>query len=185
MNLLFGINHPAHVHFFRNTMNIFQRKGHKIIVTTRNKEMTNQLLDEYDMPYISLTNQNNGLFGMAKEMFVYEYKLKSILKDNKVDIALSIGGSFIVHICKILNIPSISFSDTENAYLQNIITYPFSTKIITPSCYKGDLGSKQIRYDGYHELAYLHPKYFTPDPSVLNVYNFLLRISATLLKPSP
>jgi hypothetical protein len=29
------------------------------------------------------------------------------------------------------------------------------------------LGKKQIRYNGYHELAYLHPNYFTPDPAVL------------------
>ena len=27
---------------------------------------------------------------------------------------------------------------------------------------------QQIRYDGYHELAYLHPNYFTPNPAVLD-----------------
>jgi len=27
---------------------------------------------------------------------------------------------------------------------------------------------KQIRYDGYHELAYLHPNHFTPNPAVLD-----------------
>lgn len=26
---------------------------------------------------------------------------------------------------------------------------------------------KQVRYNGYHELAYLHPNYFTPDPEIL------------------
>lgn len=31
-----------------------------------------------------------------------------------------------------------------------------------------DYGSKQIRYNGFHELAYLHPNKFTPNQSVLN-----------------
>jgi predicted glycosyltransferase len=30
-----------------------------------------------------------------------------------------------------------------------------------------DLGPKQVRYPGYHELAYLHPNRFTPNPEVL------------------
>jgi len=40
--------------------------------------------------------------------------------------------------------------------------------ICTPSCYRDDLGPKQVRYNGYHELAYLHPNRFTPNPAVLN-----------------
>jgi predicted glycosyltransferase len=31
----------------------------------------------------------------------------------------------------------------------------------------GDIEKKQIRYPGYHELAYLHPKWFKPDRDVL------------------
>ena len=31
-----------------------------------------------------------------------------------------------------------------------------------------DLGRKQLRYNGQLELAYLHPNYFSPDPSVLD-----------------
>ena len=31
-----------------------------------------------------------------------------------------------------------------------------------------DLGRKHIRYNGFHELAYLHPNRFKPDISVLD-----------------
>jgi predicted glycosyltransferase len=48
------------------------------------------------------------------------------------------------------------------------------------SCY-----NKTVKYDGYHELAYLHPKRFTPDPKVLegiglkeNEPYFILRFNA-------
>ena len=30
------------------------------------------------------------------------------------------------------------------------------------------MGKRHIRYNGYHELAYLSPNYFKPDPSVLD-----------------
>jgi predicted glycosyltransferase len=40
--------------------------------------------------------------------------------------------------------------------------------VVTPYCYKEDLGKKQIRFNGFFELGYLHPNYFKPDPSVLD-----------------
>jgi predicted glycosyltransferase len=47
------------------------------------------------------------------------------------------------------------------------LTFPFTDVICTPSCFKRDLGHKQVRFNGYKELAYLHPKYFKPDIEVL------------------
>jgi predicted glycosyltransferase len=35
-----------------------------------------------------------------------------------------------------------------------------------PEAYRGATHGDTIRYPGYHELAYLHPSTFTPDPSV-------------------
>jgi len=57
--------------------------------------------------------------------------------------------------------------DTETSKLQKRISLPFADRICTPDCYLLDHGSKQVRYPGYHELAYLHPDRFTPDPDVL------------------
>ena len=37
----------------------------------------------------------------------------------------------------------------------------------TPEAYQEAAGPHHLRYRGYHELAYLHPRYFTPDPAVL------------------
>ena len=44
---------------------------------------------------------------------------------------------------------------------------PFTDVILTPSCFKRDLGSKQVKFNSYYELAYLHPSYFKPNPAVL------------------
>jgi hypothetical protein len=72
-------------------------------------------------------------------------------------------------VAKLLGIKTIVFTDTEHAKLSNSITFPFATWICTPDCYPDDLGKKQVRYQGYQELAYLHPYYFKPDPEVLKL----------------
>jgi len=82
-----------------------------------------------------------------------------------------VGNLHLAHLSKIHRIPSIILTDTEHASLQNKLTFPFADVICTPSCYLDDLGKKQVRYEGYHELAYLHPNYFKPDPSVLDELN--------------
>jgi predicted glycosyltransferase len=45
---------------------------------------------------------------------------------------------------------------------------PFSDVVCTPSCFRKNFGAHQIRYNGYHEIAYLHPNWFVPDPGVLD-----------------
>lgn len=169
MNILFDLNHPAHVHFFRNAIDRLRAQGHCIWVTAREKEMTTTLLDRFDISHEVVSCMGNGIMGLACELVVHETKLLRLLKKNRIDIVLAIGGTFMVHACKLLGIPSIVFYDTENAKLQNALTYPFATKIYTPVCYTDDVGTHQVRYKGYHELAYLHPDYFTPDPGILDV----------------
>ena len=168
MNILFDLNHPAHVHFFRNAIDKLRTQGHRIHVTAREKEMTTTLLNRFDISHEVVSRMGSGMFGLARELVIHESKLLRLLIKHKIDIVLAIAGTFMVHACKLLRIPAIVFYDTENAKLQNALTYPFATKIYTPVCYTGDIGPHQVRYQGYHELAYLHPDYFTPDPGILN-----------------
>jgi predicted glycosyltransferase len=61
--------------------------------------------------------------------------------------------------------PHISMEDSGN--MEQIKLYrPFTKSILTPDVLPEKLGEKQIRYNGYHEIAYLHPKYFKPDAGV-------------------
>jgi predicted glycosyltransferase len=47
--------------------------------------------------------------------------------------------------------------------------HPFADLIVSPSSLEHSRASrKALFYPGYHELAYLHPARFTPDPGVLN-----------------
>lgn len=166
MNILFSINHPAHVHFFRNSIVHLQSLGYNIVIVSRDKDITTKLLDLYSLPYIKLTSEKSGIVGVLSELIMYQVKVHQILSKYKINLALSIGGTFIAQACYILRIPLIVFTDTEFNF-SNKLSFPFAKIIATPTCYKGNLGSRQIRYNGFHELAYLHPSHFKADKKVL------------------
>jgi uncharacterized protein len=168
MRILVDIGHPAHVHFYKNAIWQLESRGHKVQITTRDKEVTLDLLNAYKLNYYNVGKNKKGLSNKAINMMKIDSKIYKIAKKFDPDLLTGIHSPYIAQIGKILNKPSLIFTDTEHAKLANLLTFPFASAIITPSCFKGDLGKKHIRYNGYHELAYLNPKYFTPDPSVLN-----------------
>jgi uncharacterized protein len=167
MKILIDILHPAHVHFFKNFIWEMKKLGHEIIVTARDKEITLYLLKEYQIEHALISIQKQGKANLLLEFIYRNVKLFSICRKFKPDILLGIMGPSISVVGKILSIPSYIFYDTEHAKITNSFAYKLATRIYTPDCYLDDLGPKQIRYPGYHELAYLHPKRFSPNPEVL------------------
>lgn len=165
MRILIDIGHPAHVHFFKNPIRLLREEGHQILITSRDKECAIGLLDGLGLEHRCLSVQNQGgIMGMAKELVVRNRALMRVAREYRPDVMTGVGGIFAAHVGRWLGIPSVVFYDTENAYLQNALTYPFATKVVVPECYRGWTPRKRtIRYHGYHELSYLHPDYFTPD----------------------
>ncbi|MDY6868175.1 MAG: DUF354 domain-containing protein [Chloroflexota bacterium] len=169
MKILIDLTHPAHVHFFKYAARIWTEHGHDVKFVARDKEVTLQLMDAYGFSYRKLSSIRSGLVGLSVEMIEHQSRLYAVIKEFKPDVILNIGGTFIVHVAKLLGIKTCVFTDTDDAKLSNMITFPFATWICTPDCYPDDLGKKQVRYQGYQELAYLHPNYFKPDPEVLKL----------------
>lgn len=168
MNILVDITHPAHVHFFRYALLEWQKRGHRVQIVARDKDLVLPLLSEYGFPYLCLSRARCGLGGLAGELIEHELHLAKVVCGFRPDVMLNVGGTFIVHVGRLLHIPTIVFSDTEVAKVANGITFPFADFICTPACYRDNLGRKHIRYEGYQELAYTHPTYFTPDPNILS-----------------
>jgi predicted glycosyltransferase len=169
VKILIDIGHPAHVHQFRNAIKILKADGHKIFVTARNKEITLDLLNKFGMNYVEVGRYKKNNTSKAVEMFRIDYKLYKLAKRFNPDVLIGgVGNVYVAHVSALINKPSILFDDTEHGTLQNFLSHPFASAICTPSCYKKDVGKKQIRYNSYHELAYLHPNYFTPNTAVLD-----------------
>jgi predicted glycosyltransferase len=167
MKLIFELGHPAHCHLFRHTIRHLMERGHEIRIIARDKEMLLNLLRIYDLPYISLSRPGKNLGGLALEIIKNDYHLLQLCRKDRPDLLMGISES-ITHIGRLLGIPSITFTDTEHASLSHLLMTPFADVVCTPSCFGKNFGSHHIRYKGYHELAYLHPNRFTPDPSILD-----------------
>ena len=168
MKILIDINHPAHVHFFRNPIKLLIDRGHEIMVTSRDKEMAIDLLDELGIANRKLSSLGGGgLVSLGKELVLRNMALLKVVREFRPDAMAAIGGTFIAQVGFLTRTPSLVFYDTENAKLQNAITYPFSSCVLVPRCYEAWLPKKKhVRYAGYHELSYLHPDYFRADPEI-------------------
>jgi predicted glycosyltransferase len=102
-------------------------------------------------------------------MIYANFKLFRISLKFKPDLFLNFLHPYPSQVAKLLGKPSLVFSDTEHAKLHHRLTVPFATKIFTPQCYRIDLGEKHVRFQGYMELAYLHPRYFSPNKEILSI----------------
>jgi predicted glycosyltransferase len=164
LRVLIDICHPAHVYFFRDAMKQLIARGHELMVTSRAKEIALELLDSMTIRHRVLSTQQTGALGLGRELIQRDMKLYREVKRFRPDIMAAIGGIFIAHAGKAAGVPSLVFYDTENARLQNALTYPLASRVIVPRCYDAwTPKGKTIRYAGYHELAYLRPENFKAD----------------------
>lgn len=169
MRILIDINHPAHVHYFRNFYKIMTGKGHSILVVSRNKEIEYDLLNKYHIPFVGRGQGKNGSISKFIYMIYADFKILLLSLKFKPDLYLNFLHPYPSQVAWLLGKVSLVFSDSEHAKLHHQLTVPFATKVLTPACYKIDLGKKHIRFQSYMEVSYLHPNYFTPDPSVLEL----------------
>ena len=168
MRVLVDVGHPGHVHFYKHAICRLQDKGHEVLVSARDKDVTLALLEHYGFAYRTLSSIGRGRVGLLWEFVRREQALLHLIRELDPDAVTAIGGAFIAPICRLLGKPSIVFTDTEHVAIDRYLTYPFASVICTPECFKLDLGSRHIRYAGYQEMAYLHPNWFIPNPEVLH-----------------
>lgn len=159
MKIFIDIGHPAHVHYFRNFIKIMKQKGHEFFITARNKEVTHQLLEYYNIEYHSRGKGRTGYLGKFKYIFEADYKLLKYAKQFKPDIFLSFGSAYAAHVSKLIGKPHVAFDDTDHAKYEHLMYVPFTDYIYTPEAYLKNFGKKHFRFKGVMELSYLHPKY--------------------------
>ena len=166
MKILFYLGHPAHFHLFKNSIQMLNNK-HEVYIVAKEKDILLQLLTDNNFKFYNIfkkkrTKHNKFFIGL--ELIQREIKLFKFCLKNKPDIMIGTSAE-ITHIGKLLNIPSIvtNEDDIEEVPLFAKIAYPYATKILAPkSCNVGKWKYKTIQYEGYQELAYLHPNNFVP-----------------------
>ena len=168
MKILIDLQHPADLHFFRNAVDRLREQGHEVKLTGRDKDILVTLAAEYGLEVEFFGRARPGVFKMGCELFQRWLRLRHIIRHWQPDRMMAIAGTYISIPGWLTGTPTSVFYDTEHATLSNILSYPFCSCVHVPRCYRKPIQWNHKRYNGYHELAYLHPNYFTPDSSVLD-----------------
>jgi uncharacterized protein len=169
MKILIDICHPGHVHLFKNLIYELKGKGNIPFITVRDIPKAKELLRLFDIEYIDLGQKDDSIQRKLFNQIKYNLKLRKIANEKEIDLA--IGTSItIAHVSKISKVKSIIFDDDDDD-VQPLMTrfgHPFADLVLSPEALKGKRKKKDtVFYAGFHELAYLHPKRFQPDPCVL------------------
>ncbi len=170
MKLLFDLNHPAHVHLFRNLIKQVCENGGQVLAATRDKDVTVSLCQSYGIPQIVLSRVYSGRFfsgvwEVLKRTLGLLWTALKFRPDALLGTSMSIG-----IVGRLIGRPSFIFceDDADVVPLISKLVYPTCSYVVNPECLKHEnYGAKHLTYPGYHELAYLHPEHFTPNPAVL------------------
>lgn len=181
MRIMVDMGHPTDVNLFRNVIRELEKRGHEVKITAANKENTAALLDGYGFDY-EMRRHYKGIVKKAIGVLGNDIWLYGISRKFKPDIFISPGSPYAAQVSKLFRKPHIAFTNTERAKLAIRLMLPFTDVVCTPSFFKKDLGSKQVRFNSYYELAYLHPNYFKPDPAVLEELNLSKEDTFILLR---
>lgn len=166
---LISVHHPAQVHFYRSIVEQLRARGHRVRVCARDKEITADLLSAYDIPHRILADDGDSLPATALGQAVYELRLLREARRFQPDVLTSIGGIEISHVAPLVGARTVAFDDT-GATVSRLLTVPALDLVCTPAGFDRPVRGRRRTYDGYHELAYLHPRRFDPDRSALRTH---------------
>ncbi|MDR3628035.1 MAG: DUF354 domain-containing protein [Ignavibacteriaceae bacterium] len=177
MNYLFHLGHPAHFHLFKNVIKVLKQRNNKVTIVIKKKDVLEKLLIEEGFDYINMLpeGRKDSKAGIALGLMKRDIKLFCHCLNNKYDLMIGTSPE-ITHIGKLLGIKSICVNEDDAAAVPLFakLSYPLASEILTPeSCDNGAWNEKSIKYNSYHELAYLSPEYFTPDVSYLEHYKLV------------
>jgi hypothetical protein len=167
------VNTPAQVHFYKNIVAALEGDGNQVFVLARDYGETIDLLNELDIPFFLFSSQPDLKCGHNTSLPHDVVNAFRYLKGKKIDLTTG-WGTYSTFTARLLKVPDITFNDGECTidaarYAMFKLTYQFTDVFVTPSSFKQELGSKHLKVESYKELAYLHPNYYTPDPSVFDL----------------
>jgi len=174
MKVLFYLGHPAHYHLFKNVINNLTKDGHKIFILIKKKDILEDLLKHAGLKYQNILpkGRKDTRAAIAYGLAIRDLRLLRFSIKNCPNIMIGTSTE-ICHVGSLIGIPSINVNedDFDVVPLYSKLTYPWASSILTPIvCKTGKWEYKSIKYEGYHELAYLHPNHFTPDKKIVEKY---------------
>ncbi|MBL4706572.1 MAG: hypothetical protein JKY54_18735 [Flavobacteriales bacterium] len=142
-------------------------KGHRIIYVARKKDVLFELLENvpYKTIYLKARNSQSKL-GLYWAVLKREVRLFGICLKYRPKVL--IGTDIVIaHIALLLRKKSIVLNEDDSKEVPFLAKFGFkyATHTLSPNCCDiSPYNHKKVGYKGYHELAYLDPKFFKLNP---------------------
>ncbi|MCO6499537.1 MAG: DUF354 domain-containing protein [Vicingus serpentipes] len=163
---LFYLGHPAHYHNVSVVIQQLSEKGYKVVLVARGKDVLFDLLKDlsYEIIYLN-PKKGTGKLSLIATVIKREFVLFKLAL--KYQPKMMIGTDIVItHVGKWLGIPSVILNEDDAKEVPFLakLGFKYASAVFSPNCCDiSPYNSKKVGYKGYHELAYLHPNYFTPD----------------------
>ncbi len=169
MNYLFFFVHPSKFHVFKKTINHLKNNGHNVEILITSKDVLEELVKNEGWNYTNIFPEGRKFKNVSPyisagvNFFRTIFRLYKYCRNKKYD--LFITDDLLVYIGKLRKIPTIAFTDDDITIVKQFsIILKFANYILAPTITNlGKYNKKKIAFDGYKELAYLHPNQFTPN----------------------
>jgi len=176
-NILFFIVHPSKYYLFRNLINHLLSEGNSVDILITSKDVLETLIKKEGWKYTNIFPKGRKFkklpnnVGTAINFVRTIWRLFRYTFGKKYD--LFITDDLLVYIGKLKHTPTVVFCDDDLSIIKQFsLVLRFADYILAPAITDlGKFNSKKISFNGYKELAYLHPHYFKPDPEVIRLFN--------------
>ena len=170
MRLLFDINHPVDINFFKNAIACLKNENHDIYIIYRNRGAL-ELILKYELGEYSITSigeHRKGFLNKIIYQFKRDFQIVPFIKKKKIDIVICFGPTSALA-AKICKIPYLAFDDDFEYKIPFYHANYLCKRHIYPDFIQYS-NSRTYKYHGFKELAYINPKYFNPSKKILKEY---------------
>lgn len=166
------LGHPAHFYIFKNVLKSFEKRGVDYFIVIKKKDILEDILKESGYSYsIIRDDRSDTKLGLILSVLKMEWGMIRFIKKNNIGLLIGSTLSFAARVMQRINVIALGEDDASVVPNYAKMVYPFANLVLTPSvCNNGKWDNKSIKYNSYHELAYLHPHHFTADKIIVEKY---------------
>jgi len=174
MNVLVQLSHPAHFHLYARSIKAWKEHGASVFVIIKTKDILEELLLKAQIPYHNIMPiaHRKSKLGILYDLLNRDLKLIQFSKKNNIDI-LTGSTPEVSHVSWLLRKMSVNTGEDDAPVVPlfgKVVGHTMQTMLSPEVCENGPYELKSVKYNSYHELAYLHPNHFTANIEVVSKY---------------
>jgi hypothetical protein len=171
MNIMVDIAHPAHVNFFKKALRRLSEEGHQVIITGLRRGKLPRILENEmnDYPIYYVGRHDGSRYSIIVEANLQKlFRLLYLVNRHQIDFGLSVGSFNLGAALQLRGKPNLQFDDDPERGMNVRLEKLTSTRLFFPPVVEQN--GKVGHMNALKEWAYLSPRYFTPDATVLQEY---------------